>query len=64
MINIKNIKEQIIEETTNIVCDKYSLSRDEVKVGFKSDGELNISIAPKELMNNLSVKLTVESTEV
>ena len=63
MINIKAIKEKIVEDTTEIVCNKYGLSREEVKVSFKSDGDLNITIAPKELMHSLSVKVSVESEE-
>lgn len=61
MINIKTIKEHIIEETTEIVCKKCGLAREEVKVSFKSDGDLNITIAPKELMDKLHVHLSVES---
>lgn len=63
MINIKTIKENIIKETTDIVCKKYGFVREEVKVSFKSDGDLNITIAPKELMDKLSVNVSVESEE-
>ena len=46
MINIKDIKEQILVDTTKIVAKRYNAKEDEVKVSFGNDGVLKATITP------------------
>ena len=46
MINLKDIKEKIVVETTKIVAERYNAKEDEVKVYFSTDGEIKATITP------------------
>lgn len=58
MINIKDIREQIIEEATKIVAQKYDAPENEVKVTFAVDGSLKATITPD--LSFLSCNIKVE----
>ena len=64
MINIKKIKDQITKEVIDRVCERYGVSKNEVKVTFKTDGDISVTISPKEFISSLNVKLTIEDKEV
>ena len=46
MINIKSIQQSIIDDVQNKVCDFYGLEKSEVSVGFKSGGDIRITLTP------------------
>ena len=58
MINLKDIKEQIIEDVTKIICDRYNAKEKEVKVAFASDGSVKATITPD--LDFLSCKVEVK----
>lgn len=58
MINLKDIKEQIITDVTEIVMKKYNARQDEVKVSFASDGSIKATITPD--LSFLSCNIKVE----
>lgn len=63
MINIKNIKQSIIEGVREAVCDKYEVPEEEVKVTFKSNGEINVTVTPKTFLESIGVKVDISLVE-
>ena len=59
MINIENLKKDIREQVTKHFCEKLGVTPDEVKVTFKSGGDLAVTVVPKELVNELSINYEV-----
>ena len=59
MINIKSIQQSIIDDVQNKVCDFYGLEKSEGSVGFKSGGDIRITLTPYRLMENLDAKVEV-----
>ena len=59
MINIKSNQQSIIDDVQNKVCDFYGLEKSEVSVGFKSDGDIRITLTPYRLMEQLDAKVEV-----
>lgn len=57
MINLKDIKEQIITDVTKIVTEKYNAKEGEVKVIFAGDGSIKATITPDLSFLNCSVKV-------
>ena len=57
MINIKDIREQIIADTTKIVAKKYNAPENEVKVTFAVDGSLKATITPDLSFLSCNVKV-------
>ena len=63
MININNIKQSIIEGVREAVCDKYGVLKEEVKVTFKSNGEINVTVTPKTFLESIGVKVDISLVE-
>ena len=61
MINLKDIKEQIVVEVTKIIAEKYHTTEDEVKVSFSNNGKLKSTITPD--LDFLSCNVKVEGNE-
>ena len=61
MINIKEIREQIIADATKIVAQKYNAPEKEVKVTFAVDGGLKATITPD--LSFLSCNVKVEENQ-
>ena len=59
MINIKSIQQSIIDDMHSKVCDFYGLEKSEVSVGFKSGGDIRITLTPYRLMEQLDAKVEV-----
>ena len=57
MINLKEIKEQIISDVTKIVAKKYNAEESEVKVTFANDGRLKATIAVDLSFLNCKIKV-------
>ena len=57
MINLKDIKEQIIADVTKVVAEKYNAKEDEIKVSFSSDGSIKATITPDLSFLKCSVKV-------
>lgn len=57
MINLKDIKEQILSDVTKIVAEKYNAREEEVKVIFTGDGALKATITPDLDFLNCTVKV-------
>lgn len=57
MINLQDIKHQIIEDVTKIVTQKYNASEKEVKVSFASDGTIKATITPDLSFLSCNVKV-------
>lgn len=57
MINLKDIKEQILTDVTKIVAKKYNADEKEVKVTFASDGTLKATITPDLSFLSCDVKV-------
>lgn len=60
MINLKDIKEQILSDVTKIVAEKYNAPEKEVKVVFTGDGILKATITPDLSFLNCTVKVEGE----
>lgn len=58
MINLNNIKGQIISDVTKIVAQKYNAPENEVKVTFASNGNIKATITPD--LSFLNCKVEVE----
>lgn len=63
MINIKSIKQSIIEGVREAVCEKYGVPKEEVKVTFKSNGEINVTVTPKTFLESIGVKVDISLVE-
>ena len=63
MINIVSIQQSIIDDVQNKVCDFYGLEKSEVSVGFKSGGDIRITLTPYRLMEHLEAKVEVTFNE-
>ena len=63
MINIKSIKQSIIEGVREAVCEKYGVPKGEVKVTFKSNGEINVTVTPKTFLESIGVKVDISLVE-
>ena len=59
MINIVSIQQSIIDDVQNKVCDFYGLEKNEVSVGFKSGGDIRITLTPHRLVEHLGAKVEV-----
>lgn len=59
MINIEKLKKDIREKVTGHFCDKLGVTSDEIKVTFKSGGDLAVTVVPKELVKQLSLNYEV-----
>lgn len=57
MINLKNIREQIISDVKKIVAKKYNAPEKEVKVSFASDGSIKATITPDLSFLSCNVKV-------
>lgn len=63
MINIKDVQNKIIEQVEDFVCDTYNVGKDEVKVHFKNNGEISVSITPKIPLDKLICDVIVKESE-
>lgn len=63
MVNIKSIQQSIIDDVQNKVCDFYGLEKSEVIVGFKSGGDIKVTLIPYRLIEHLEVKVEVSFNE-
>ena len=63
MINIKSIKQSIIDGVRDIVCEKYGVPKEEVKVTFKSSGEISVIVTPKTFLESIGVKVDISLVE-
>lgn len=61
MINIKEIRDQIVTEAVKIVAQKYNAPESEVKVTFGVDGNLKATITPD--LSFLSCNVKVEENQ-
>lgn len=59
MININAIKNGIKDDVTKLACERFGIKEDEVKVNFTSQGDLNVTIIPKEFINSLSASYSI-----
>lgn len=57
MINLKDIKEQILTEAKVKIAKKYNAPMNEVKVTFASDGSLKATITPDVSFLSCNVKV-------
>ena len=57
MINLKDIKEQILTEVAEKVAKRYNEPIEEVKVSFSSDGSIKATITPDLSFLSCSVKV-------
>ena len=57
MINLKDIKEQILTEVAEKVAKRYNAPIEEVKVSFSSDGSIKATITPDLSFLSCSVKV-------
>lgn len=60
MINLKDIKHQIIEEVRDKVAKRYNAPIEEVKVSFASDGSIKATITPDLGFLKCTVKVEEE----
>ena len=63
MINIKTIERDIKQEVLRLTCEKYGVKGNEVKVCFKSTGELTVTITPNEFVESLGINYCVTKEE-
>lgn len=61
MINLENIKGQIISDVTKIVSKKYNAKETEIKVTFAGDGSIKATITPD--LSFLSCDIKVEESK-
>lgn len=57
MINLKNIKEKIVKDVTDILSQKYNAPKKEIKVTFASDGSIKATITPDLSFLSCDVKV-------
>lgn len=57
MINLQEIKHQIIKDVTKIISEKYNAKEKEVKVSFSSDGTIKATITPDLSFLSCNVKV-------
>ena len=60
MINLKDIKEQIITDVAKIISEKYKADKKEIKVSFASDGTIKATITPDLSFLSCNVKVEEE----
>ena len=63
MINLNNVKDDIIAQVSTYVCARYNVEEDEVKVHFKNNGDISVSITPKIPLDKLICSVDVKESE-
>lgn len=63
MLNIKEVKQDIVDSVTQMLCAEYGLDSKEVKVWFDSSGHLKATIVPRSFLDKLSLDYVVVRTE-
>ena len=59
MININKVKQDIRDAVTKLAIERFGINEKEVKVVFKSNGELSITIIPQDFVNQLNINYNV-----